>query len=78
MDQTSFQKKCEGTKGLVRKLLHFMCPAFIARVNPCLALLLAGLSFSALLSAQEAEAFKPADTDMPFISRFSLSLDLKI
>jgi hypothetical protein len=59
MDQPGFQKNSDGKNGLVRKVLHFMNTAFVASVNPCLALILAGLSFSALLSAQEAEAFKP-------------------
>ncbi len=59
MDQTSFQKKSDGPNGLIREVIHFMNPAFIVRVISCLALLITGLSFSARMSAQEAEAFKP-------------------
>ncbi len=59
MDQTCFKNKSKGRSGLVRKVLHGMSSVFTGRVYPCIALVFAGLSFSALLSAQEAEAFKP-------------------
>lgn len=59
MDQACFQNRSKGKSGFVRNVLHSMGLIFIGGVNLYIALLFAGLSFSALLSAQEAEAFNP-------------------
>ena len=59
MDQISIQNRSMKKSRLANTVLQGMSSVFISRVSLCTALLLSGLSFSALMSAQEAEAFKP-------------------